>query len=157
MWGFSSLTRDWTCVPYIARWILSHWTTREVPGFFCHVFKFCLFIGCAGSCYSAGFSLVAASGGYSLGGGASHCWGFLLRSVASRAQAQWLWPMGLVVPWHVGSSHSRDGTHVACIGRILWHWATRKAPDYQLFKNYHYYYFLAAQHILWDIRFLDRD
>ena len=28
----SSLTRDWTCVPCIARWILNHWTTREVPG-----------------------------------------------------------------------------------------------------------------------------
>ena len=33
MWNLSSQTRDWTCVPCIARWILSHWTTREVPDF----------------------------------------------------------------------------------------------------------------------------
>ena len=30
MWGISSLTRDWTHVPYTGRWTLSHWTTREV-------------------------------------------------------------------------------------------------------------------------------
>ena len=27
----SSFTRDRTFVPYIARWILNHWTTRGVP------------------------------------------------------------------------------------------------------------------------------
>ena len=26
-----SPTRDWTCAPCIGRWILHHWTTREVP------------------------------------------------------------------------------------------------------------------------------
>ena len=26
----SSQTRGWTCVPYTDRWILNHWTTREV-------------------------------------------------------------------------------------------------------------------------------
>ena len=26
----SSQTRDWTCVPCIGKWILNHWTTREV-------------------------------------------------------------------------------------------------------------------------------
>ena len=31
MWDLSSLTRDWTHVPCIGRWILNHWTTREVP------------------------------------------------------------------------------------------------------------------------------
>ena len=30
MWGLSSLTRDQTCIPCIARWILNHWTSREV-------------------------------------------------------------------------------------------------------------------------------
>ena len=29
--GSSSLIRDPTWAPYIRRWILSHWTTREVP------------------------------------------------------------------------------------------------------------------------------
>ena len=27
----SSQTRDWTCVPCVASWILSHWTAREAP------------------------------------------------------------------------------------------------------------------------------
>ena len=31
MWALSFRTRDRTCVPYMARWILNHWTTREVP------------------------------------------------------------------------------------------------------------------------------
>ena len=35
MWDLSSLTRGWTCVPCIARWILNHWTTREVAFFLC--------------------------------------------------------------------------------------------------------------------------
>ena len=33
MWDLSSLTRDQTCVLCIGRWILNHWTTREVPLF----------------------------------------------------------------------------------------------------------------------------
>ena len=32
MWDLSSPTRDRTRVPCIGRWILDHWTTREVPG-----------------------------------------------------------------------------------------------------------------------------
>ena len=31
-WDLSSLTRDQTYVPSIAKQILNHWTTREVPG-----------------------------------------------------------------------------------------------------------------------------
>ena len=31
MWDLSSPTRDQTRVPCIGRWILNHWTTREVP------------------------------------------------------------------------------------------------------------------------------
>ena len=30
--GGQSLTRNWTHGPYIGRWIVNHWTTREVPG-----------------------------------------------------------------------------------------------------------------------------
>ena len=30
MWDLSSLMRDWTLVPCIARWILNHWITRKV-------------------------------------------------------------------------------------------------------------------------------
>ena len=41
---WSSRTRNWTLVPYLGRWILNHWTTREVPRglyhFHCGVFNF---------------------------------------------------------------------------------------------------------------------
>ena len=33
MWDHSSLNRDRTCVSCLGRWILYHWTTREVPEF----------------------------------------------------------------------------------------------------------------------------
>ena len=31
LWGLSSQTRDQTCISCISRWMLNHWTTREVP------------------------------------------------------------------------------------------------------------------------------
>ena len=34
MWDVSSPARDQTCVPCLAKWILNHWTTREVPRHF---------------------------------------------------------------------------------------------------------------------------
>ena len=38
--------------------------------------------------------------------------------------------MGLVVPWHVGSSRTKARTRVPCIGRrILNHYAIREVPD----------------------------
>ena len=49
--------------------------------------------------------------------------------VDSRAQAQQLWHMGLVVPRHVGSSQTRAQTCVPCTGRwILNHCITREVP-----------------------------
>ena len=46
-------------------------------------------------------------------------WASKLRFLGSRAQVQQLWHTGLVAPWHVGSSQTRDQT---CIGRwILYH------------------------------------
>jgi len=39
-----------------------------------------------------------------------------------------LWCPGLVAPWRMGSSWTRDGTGVPCIARwILIHWTTREA------------------------------
>ena len=93
-------------------------------------------------------SLVAASQGYSSlrCAGFSFQWLLQLRSTdsrsasfsscgtraqqlwltGSRAQAQQLQRTGLVAPWHVGSSRTRDQTCVPCIGRwILNHCATR--------------------------------
>jgi len=48
-----------------------------------------------------------------------------------------LWNMGLVAFRHVGSSWTRDRTHVSCIGRwILYHWATSEdLPPYTLILN----------------------
>ena len=54
--------------------------------------------------------------------------------VGSRAQAQQLWHTGLVAPQHVGSSQTRDRTHVCCIDRqILYHWATREALFFSIY------------------------
>ena len=55
--------------------------------------------------------------------------------MGSWAQAQQLWCMGLVVPQHVGSSWTRDGAHVPCIGRLISnHWTTREVPPGLIFK-----------------------
>ena len=43
------------------------------------------------------------------------------------AWAQYLWHVGLVALWHVGSSWTRDRTHVPCIGRQIRNpWTTYK-------------------------------
>ena len=45
------------------------------------------------------------------------------------AWAQQFWLTGLVALQHVGSSQTRNLTHVPCVGRqILRHWTTRKVP-----------------------------
>ena len=42
-----------------------------------------------------------------------------------------MWHKVLVTSWHVGSSRTRDWTHIYFIGRhILYHWATREDPPY---------------------------
>ena len=102
-------------------------------------------------CCCVGFSPVVASKGYSIAVAhglliavASCCrsqalghsdfssrsrWAQKLWFPGSRAQATQLWRTGLVAPQHVGSSWTRDWTHVSCIGRwILYHWTTREAP-----------------------------
>ena len=44
--------------------------------------------------------------------------------------------MGLVAPWHKGSSGTRDQTCVPCIDRqILNHWTTRDIPQYMFFNT----------------------
>ena len=86
-------------------------------------------------------SLFVTSGGYSFlqGVGFSLQWLLLLQSMgsryttfsscgtwaqqlwlaSSRIQAQQLWSTGLVTPRHVGSSLTKDQTHVPCIGRRI--------------------------------------
>ena len=67
----------------------------------------------------------------------STCAQYLL-FLGSRTKAQWLWCIGLVAPWHVGSSWARDQTHVPCIGRhILNHWTPgRSHPSSVLQQKY---------------------
>ena len=36
--------------------------------------------------------------------------------------------MGLMAPWHVGSSQIRDGTHVSCIGRWILYLSHQGSP-----------------------------
>ena len=62
-------------------------------------------------------------GGLSCGVWASHCGRF------SYCGAPSLGRRGLVAPWHVGSSQTRDQTPVPCIGWwILNHWTPREVP-----------------------------
>ena len=124
------------------------------PQFFFHIFFLFFFLsfkklinlcfGCVGSSLlHVGFLQLRQPGAtLCCSVRASHCGGFsLLWSTGSRCAglsscgtwAQQLWRTGLVAPRHVGSSRSRDRTHVSCIGRqILNHCATREVPVFLL-------------------------
>ena len=59
-----------------------------------------------------------------------------LQLTGSRAQAQQLWPPGLVALQLVKSSWTRDGTHVSCIGRgILTHRDARGVQHLSILGN----------------------
>ena len=61
---------------------------------------------------------------------ASHCSDFSCCRPWVLGMWDQLWPTGLVAPWHVGSSRTKDGTHVPCIGNwFLNHWTTREVPN----------------------------
>ena len=113
---------------FMFTWNLRVWTCLEIvfppspiPGaqgsLFIHLFSASLCLRC-----HAGFIVWLQHLGSSLR------WLLLLRSMGSRAQAQYLWHMGLVAPRHVGSSWTGDRTRVSCIGRWIHdHWAFREA------------------------------
>ena len=127
------------------------WTHSLIINFL-SIFKMPLFIYWflteLGLCYCAGFSLLVVGRAPLCGGvGVSHWGGFSccgawalgdlqaqwLQFPRSRAQVQHLWHMGLVAPWHVGSSWIRDQTHFSCFGRqILHYWATREVHCFVL-------------------------
>ena len=49
---------------------------------------------------------------------------------------QQLWSTSPVAPQHVGSSQTRDQTHVPCTGRqSLNHWTTREVPKYHILRS----------------------
>ena len=107
-----------------------------------------------GLCCYTGFSLAVGTKDYSSlqGTGCSLWWLLLSHSTGSRARGPHeLWLAGSVVvgpglkstgsaavvhkglmdPRWVESSHLRDGTHISCTGgRILYHWGTREAHQY---------------------------
>ena len=119
------------------------------PILFIYLKIFIYLLGCAGSwLLPVGFSLITASGSYSLVAGlwlltsvaslvAEHRlwgkWAQELQLLDSRAQAQQLWGTGFAAPPQVGSSWFRDWTCVSCTGRwILSHWAPREALCWHL-------------------------
>ena len=85
--------------------------------------------GLLSNCGIGGVSLVVvlqvliAEASFVVGRGLEAAWASVVAARGLyRAQAQWLWHMGLVAPWHAGSSQTRDRTRVFCIGRrILYH------------------------------------
>ena len=85
--------------------------------------KIYLIFGCAGS------SLLRRLFS-SCGWRTSHMVASLIAELSSRVlRLQYLWHRGLVTSRPVGSSWTRIGSHVSCLGRgILNHWATREAP-----------------------------
>ena len=107
--------------------------------FFFFFFNFYLFIFifvCVGSSFLCKGFLQLRQAGAALhrGARASHYRGLsCCGAQAPDAQAQQLWPTGLVAPWHVRSSQTRARTRVPCIGRqILNRCATREALKWEL-------------------------
>ena len=122
--------------PSLSPLVTASWFSIEDKRIFKNFYLFIyLFIfGCVGSlllrtCF---LQLLRAGATLPCGAWASHCSGFSccgaralgtraqqLWLAGSRAQAQLLWCTGLVAPWHVGSSQTRDRTRVPCTGRRI--------------------------------------
>ena len=89
------------------------------------LFKNLFIFACAGSSLLPGFSLVGARRATLPWSGQAYCGSFSCRGdgalgprasvVVAGGLSSW-WHVGLVVRLCVGSSHSRDGTRVPCIG-----------------------------------------
>ena len=87
-----------------------------------------LFLAVLGLCCCVGYFLVAicrlliAAASRCRAGTLGPMWSSIVAPLDSRGQAQWLWCMGLVAPWHVGPSWITDQTSVFCTGRqTLYH------------------------------------
>ena len=124
---FISAVLEWSI--YKCQLVPADWL-NWLLNFFFFFFKFIYFFLFWVFVSVQGLSPVAATGStLHHGVRASHHRGLsYCRAQAPDAQAQQLWPTGLVAPRHVGSSQTRARTHVPCIGRqILNHCATREA------------------------------
>ena len=90
----------------------------------------CCFAQAVSSCNKQGLVFVAVLG--LLGGTVSQCGGFSCcrgqapgaRASVGAARTQLLWHTGSVALRHVGSSQTRDRTHVPCLGK----WILSTAP-----------------------------
>ena len=51
IWDLSSPTRDRTCILCIGKWILNHWTTKEVPVCYFFIFDFLFFLSVICICF----------------------------------------------------------------------------------------------------------
>ena len=113
--------------------IISHPPTTFIFFFFfLNEQCFYLFLAVPGLRCHTSFSLAVVRGGYSrVVARVSRCSGFsCCRAQALEQLAQYLWGSGLAASRHVGSSWTKDWTCVSWISRwILYHWATRKAPN----------------------------
>ena len=115
---------------FLVCWIFLSWKGVIYFSFLSFIYVF--IYGCVGSSFLCEGFLQLWQAGATLprGARASHYRGLsCCGAQAPDAQAQQLWLTGLVTPRHVGSSQTRAGTRVPCIGRqILNHCATREAP-----------------------------
>ena len=60
-------------------------------------------------------------------------WAWQLAFPGSKAQAQQLWWMGWVAPWHLGSSWIKDHTWVSCIGGWILYHSHKGSPSSRIF------------------------
>ena len=110
---------------------------------FLYIILFLFIFSCEGLRFSAGFSLVVASGDYFLGvvhgllivvasliaeRGLNSTQASVVVSPGLQSKGSGVVEHRLVAVQHVGPSWIRDWTHVFCIGRwILNHWTTKQA------------------------------
>ena len=115
--------------------MLSSYTLGQLLVFFLNYLFYLFIFGCVGSSFLCEGFLQLQRVGATLhrGARASHCRGLsCCGAQAPDAQAQQLWLTGPVAPQHVGSSQTRTGTRVPCLGRRTPnHCATREAPPGQ--------------------------
>ena len=81
----------------------------------------------------SGFEDFSCCGAWVLGMWASVAAARELINCTSRALEHRFNSCGAQALWHVGSSQTRDWTHVSCTcRRVLYHWATREVPVFVL-------------------------
>ena len=90
------------------------------------------------------FSSCGVRASHCAGAGSGACRLQYLWLLGSRARTQQWQCTGPATPWHVGSSHTRDGTGVPCIARQTFNpWTTREAPSLGFLPSHLQEVFLA--------------